>query len=44
MPDVHPQIEMQFSGTQLKTSITNLIATEEISEQSTNESILQLIN
>ena len=44
IPDVDPQIEEEFSGPKLYTSITNLIATEEISEQTTNESILQLIN
>ena len=44
IPDVYPQIEEEFSGPKLYKSITNLIATEEISEQATNESILQLIN
>ena len=44
IPDVDPQIEEEFSGPKLYTSITNLIAAEEISEQTTNESILQLIN
>jgi hypothetical protein len=44
MPDVHPQIEGEFSGPQLSTSIATLIATEKISERTNNESILQLIN
>jgi hypothetical protein len=44
MPDVHPQFEEEFSGPQLSTSIATLIATEKISEQTNNESILQLIN
>lgn len=44
IPDVHPQIEGELSGPKLNTTINNLIATGEISEQTTNESILQLVN
>ena len=44
MPDMHPQIEYGFSGPELNTPITDLIATGKISGQTNNESILQLIN